>query len=486
MNHSDLSRNIGSTVLILVFFLILSIASGYAETIYVNSTATGANDGTSWNDAYVDLQPAIEAAAPGDEIWVAAGIYKPTSRPNGGKDRGRHFSLKNGVAIYGGFTGTETSLNERDLVTNQTILSGDIGIEGDDSDNCFEVFYHPEGTDLDTSAILDGFTITGGKAYGPVRFHEDGGGMYNHSSSPALSNCTFIGNSAVRSGGGMRNAFSSPTLTNCTFSGNSARWRGGGMSNFSSSPTLTNCTFSSNSADIGDGGGMYNDYSSSPTLTNCTFSGNSANHGGGMRNSSSSSPILANCTFSGNSADDGGGMSNSSSSPTLTNCILWNNDAEASINEVFNLESTPIFTYCDIKGSFVDGAWDEELGTNGGNNIDSDPLFVRNPGTNGEDDAGDLHLTSESTCIDAGDPSLTDGQDMDGETRVFDGDEDGIAIVDMGADEYVDADYDGIVDRDDPIVEPTDTDGDDGDSGGSNGGGSGGGCFINAMFGAWE
>ena len=442
MNHSDLSRNIGSTVLILVFFLILSIASGYAETIYVNSTATGANDGTSWNDAYVDLQPAIEAAAPGDEIWVAAGIYKPTSRPNGGKDRGRHFSLKNGVAIYGGFTGTETSLNERDLVTNQTILSGDIGIEGDDSDNCFEVFYHPEGTDLDTSAILDGFTITGGKAYGPVRFHEDGGGMYNHSSSPALSNCTFIGNSAVRSGGGMRNAFSSPTLTNCT------------------------------------------------------FSGNSANHGGGMRNSSSSSPILANCTFSGNSADDGGGMSNSSSSPTLTNCILWNNDAEASINEVFNLESTPIFTYCDIKGSFVDGAWDEELGTNGGNNIDSDPLFVRNPGTNGEDDAGDLHLTSESTCIDAGDPSLTDGQDMDGETRVFDGDEDGIAIVDMGADEYVDADYDGIVDRDDPIVEPTDTDGDDGDSGGSNGGsggtggsnggGSGGGCFINAMFGAWE
>ncbi len=161
MNHSDLSRNIGSTVLILVFFFILSVAFGYAETIYVDLGATGANNGTSWNDAYVDLQPAIDAAAPGDEIWMAAGTYKPTSWPNGGsEEREKHFSLKNGVTVYGGFTGTETSLDERDVEINETILSGDIGIEGDSSDNCFHVFYHPEGTDLDNTAVLDGLTIT--------------------------------------------------------------------------------------------------------------------------------------------------------------------------------------------------------------------------------------------------------------------------------------------------------------------------------------
>ncbi|MBN1831246.1 MAG: hypothetical protein JW896_03970, partial [Deltaproteobacteria bacterium] len=70
--------------------------------------------------------------------------------------------------------------------------------------------------------------------------------------------------------------------------------------------------------------------------------------------------------------------------------------------------------------------------------------------------------------------------------RVFDGDGDGIAIVDIGADEYIDGDYDGIVDRNDPIIEPTDTDGDDGDSGGSSGGGSSGGCFITALIDAGE
>jgi uncharacterized membrane protein YgcG len=192
-------------------------------------------------------------------------------------------------------------------------------------------------------------------------------------------------------------------------------------------------------------------------------------------------------------------MYNYKSSPTLTNCILWDNDADDSGNEVYNfLETTPLLAYCNIKGSFNDGVWDESLGTDGGNNIDVDPLFVRNPGTNGDDDPGDLHLTSDSPCVDAGDPSITDGQDMDGEARVFDGNQDGTAIVDIGADEYVDSDYDGIPDREDPIIEPTDTD--NGGTGGSNGGsgtggasgedggtgGSSGGCFINSLFDAGE
>ena len=95
--------------------------------------------------------------------------------------------MKNGVAIYGGFAGSESNLEERDWVSNVTIPSGDIGVEGYVYDNSFNVFYHPSEVALDNSAILDGFYITGG--YG-----NNGAGMFNASSSPMIINCTFTGN----------------------------------------------------------------------------------------------------------------------------------------------------------------------------------------------------------------------------------------------------------------------------------------------------
>lgn len=75
-------------------------------TIYVDVNASGANTGASWTDAYTSLQQALDSASPGDEIWVAQGTYKPSAWPNGGTTgREKHFSLKNGVQIYGGFPG---------------------------------------------------------------------------------------------------------------------------------------------------------------------------------------------------------------------------------------------------------------------------------------------------------------------------------------------------------------------------------------------
>jgi len=128
-----------------------------------------------------------------NQVWVANGTYTP----------GATLSMKNGVAICGGFVGTETTLTARTLTAPlSTTISGG---------NARRVF---SNSNLNNTALLDGFVIAGGKG-------TNGGGMYNENSSPTLTNCSFQSNTASTFGGGMLNAFSSsPTLTNCVVFGN--------------------------------------------------------------------------------------------------------------------------------------------------------------------------------------------------------------------------------------------------------------------------
>jgi len=278
----------------------------------------GSGDCTSWATA-CDLQTALTTAGTGSEIWAAAGAYKPAADPT---DRAATFQLKAGVAVYGGFAGGESSLEERNPGTNLTILSGDLNgdDEADPANNGENSYHVVTGAD---GALLDGVTITAGNANGDTALAQDrGGGMFNAYSSPTLdspmlTNVTFSGNSA-QAGGGMFNAYSSPTLTNVTFSGNSAR-AGGGMFNISSSPTLSNVTFSGNVATL-FGGGMYCTHAS-PTLSNVTFSGNSASSGGGMYIYSFTSPVIRNTILWG---DTGGEVvnSDSTSAPTITASVV--------------------------------------------------------------------------------------------------------------------------------------------------------------------
>ncbi|WP_233271059.1 PEP-CTERM sorting domain-containing protein [Microcystis aeruginosa] len=185
--------------------------------IYVKSGSTG--NGSAWNNAYGSLTSAITAAQSGDEIWIAAGTYKPTT----GTDRTASFTLKNNVAIYGGFAGTETALNQRNITTNVTILSGEIGIAGI-ADNAYHVVSATGtiSTPLGNSSILDGFTITGGNANGTTGNQDDGGGMYVSGASPTLRNITFRDNNGTNGGALYNENGSNPVLIDTVFEYNTA------------------------------------------------------------------------------------------------------------------------------------------------------------------------------------------------------------------------------------------------------------------------
>jgi len=299
---------------------------------YVKADSTGTNAGTSWPNAYTDLQSALHDSSC-NEIWVARGVYKPTPYVDV-SSRSVSFLMRRGVGVYGGFAGGETLLAQRDLSSNPTVLSGDIdnndtgsgGVDADWSKIVGNNSYHIvviDGTTaagaVTTSTVLDGFTISGGKADDAL---SSGGGVFCNGSpgacSPLLNNLSFSGNLAVFGGGALYNSGS------------------GGIS----SPTISNSTFSGNSA--ANGGAIYDDGSeggtSNPSIANATFSGNSASSCGGAiyddaSDFGTSSPVIQSATFSGNSADSANGdgsaicdfTATGLNATALTNAIVWSN-----------------------------------------------------------------------------------------------------------------------------------------------------------------
>ena len=338
--HSKISIVFISILLILAFGIqgALPVQAGaenlQAGTVYRVSTtgATSLPCGADWSTP-CDLKFAISTATSGAEIWVQQGTYYP------GTIRDDYFSLKNGVAIYGGFAGTETVRSQRnsDPATNGTVLSGDIGTVGSNGDNSYHVVV---ANFVLNTAVLDGFTITGGNANGSTL--NFGGGIYVNDSYPTLTNLVISQNTATNAGGGMyivsnetlRANYKAPALNKVTISNNTAP-RGGGIYVQNSNPKLTDVALTSNTATNGAGGGMNTqvlnttDEYSQPELTNVTFSGNSAKGGGGLYNSNSN-PILKNVTFSGNTATTrGGAIFNEGASPSLQNVTISGNSSPA-------------------------------------------------------------------------------------------------------------------------------------------------------------
>jgi parallel beta-helix repeat protein/predicted outer membrane repeat protein len=429
------------------------------DILYVDDTAPGVNNGSSWDQAYTDLQDALTIATAFSkvkEIRVAQGVYTPAG-PSG--DREASFQLINGVNLKGGYAGFGwPNPDARNIKAYETILTGDLN--GDDTldfANYDENSYHVvQGSGTDRMSILDGFTVTGGNASGRWCTNlSRGAGMFNQTGGPTVTNCTFLRNQANlapaihserqsyplvtncdfienrtinpnNGAGSVHTWYSSTTLDNCRFIGNSAGSGAAVCNNVEGVVTITNCIFIGNSA-ADDGGAINGGYRDDMLVINCLFYANVANRGGALY-CSHSSPTITNCTFAFNSASlYGGGMYGGG---IITNCIFWGNSDSEGMDESAQLDTR--WGKTSINYSCIQ-RWTGHLGGLG--NHGEDPLFVDADGDDNivgtEDD--NLHLLPDSPCINTGDPNhLYDPNetDLDGKPRVMGG------RIDMGAYEY--------------------------------------------------
>jgi len=282
-----------------------------AQIIYVKADSNG--DGSSWNNAIGDLSEALDYANPGDEIWVAAGTYYPTTS----NDRHANFEVLSDVKLYGGFKGNETSLSERNWTKNTTILSGEIGSIATTEDNSYTVLYTRNASEQTT---IDGFVVTKGNANGLGEkgdLERCGGGWFNDGeagkSNPVVTNCIFVDNYG-RDGGAVYNLAKE------------------GICN----PKIINCKFIENKADL-DGGAIYNDSRMgicNPTIKDCKLMNNEATYGGGIlnfgQNGGEASPKITNCSFQDNVGYIRGGSiysseKNGKCSPAITSSYFSDN-----------------------------------------------------------------------------------------------------------------------------------------------------------------
>ncbi|MFN0214911.1 MAG: choice-of-anchor Q domain-containing protein [Saprospiraceae bacterium] len=343
------------------------------QTHFVNQAAmSGLQNGTSWSDAFLDLQSALNAAGYGHQIWVAKGTYFPTTSAN----RSMSFELKNGVKLIGGFTGTEISADQRDPALNPTRLSGNIGDTAIQTDNSYHVL---RGKGLDDNTLLDGFIISDGFSVGAVDASSDpnGAGLYLVGSSllansrPTIANCLFENNQAGEAGGAIFASFHdlddpfmsenlvNPVFFNCVFDQNQAKFYGGaimkeGPTGVNDSFLIEDCKFTQNYVYYLDGGGIYfaRSNQSKIQMSRCLFDSNTAfgGQGGGFclptyePGGYTTDLILDSCTFRKNIAPIGGGFyydGQSSDHPdvilnlSMWDCLFYENTSKNDLGSAF-------------------------------------------------------------------------------------------------------------------------------------------------------
>ena len=241
------------------------------------------------------------------------------------------------------FAGGETLRSQRDFTANPTILSGDIGIIGDNMDNTYSVIENL-GDELDTMSVLDGFIIEKG------RTSTFGGGMLIRNSSPLIRNVIFRDNMAELAGGGLFNEETSVFIDQCTFQNCNAR-TGGGIYNSRSNMTISNSTFINNSGE--NGGAMANNFNVTGLIKNCLIRDNQAKNGGGIYLFSSGiTRIESNIIHSNIATISGAGIHNlDGSHPIITDCDIRGNRANNQAGGIHAFRSSPTVINTNVSGN---------------------------------------------------------------------------------------------------------------------------------------
>ncbi len=322
-----------------------------AERFYVDRDFQGEqSSGLSWLSAFSSVEDALDAATDGGEIWIKAGVYKPT-----GKTREATFRLNPSTELYGGFRGNETTREQRNPRANRTVLSGDIGRIGSFADNCHHV------VTAAAKSRIDGFIVSSGHADGT---DAQGGGVLIDSKAENF------------------------TIANCTFEKNHAT-TGGAMYIAATGTTLSNCTFFSNSANLG--GAIHIADGAKVRATDCKFTSNFARKSGGALAIQSSSTLwMARSWFLSNRTEGTGGAIASSINKTgkiklaLEKCEFIKNLATQDGGALFNHGSfIPKLTQCRfIENISVQGAG-VMANRNGATVALLEATFVRNQSANG-------------------------------------------------------------------------------------------------------
>lgn len=452
-----------------------------AQIHYVNHNSTGANNGSSWQDAWTDLQTALQNTTSG-EIWVSEGIYKPTN----GTDRNAVFELETNVSLYGGFPATGSpTWEQRDWESFPTILSGDLGVENDTSDNSFHIVTFNSSPGFDVT--FDGFTVEGGNANYAGGGMEGSGGWFGAAPSITVANCTFRNNYSGYEGGAVSLWSTNAVFDNCLFENNWSDYEGAGLElsgnsiSFDNKAIVRNCVFKNNRSDYegaaisaswmdleidqclfeenvaeNEGGAIsyFADHFSTDEVRlicrNSVFRNNLAESGGGAAETRGHNHWY-NCLFESNYAGhEGGALSHFRDGKVeAVNCTFVDNatSGDGSVLDIFSWEDTVAvgasFANCIFNGNTgnhtltLGGAVDSVL-------VDYSLISTCPPGiicgtgnvygiAPGFADVNDFHLLPSSPCINAGHNSylpigLT--TDLDGLERIADGQ------VDMGAYEF--------------------------------------------------
>lgn len=418
---------------------------GFKTPIFVNSTATGNNDGSSWVDAYTSLQTALSVAQDDEEIWLASGVYKPHA-----SNRDVSFNItQQNLKIYGGFAGTELQLSQRLYGANETILSGDLANNDvnlasyvdnysnttRNTDNSYHIVtISATGNNL----LLDGLTIK--DAHNNKSATERGGAIVKDKTVAdlTLNNCIVKDNVSRNDNAGLvceyelnntSGARGNLIITNSRFSNNMSRWASGIYSfvrgNTNVDIVVENCLFSKNIA-------------ANLNNTGATGLSGSASWFRIIANGSNVTLKINNNTYVDN-LDTGTNqnLSNNTRAPLaisrntqitspmtaeVSNCIFWNNKgaSNANVRAISDLYLVPILSL-DVYNSldalnFVEGSITSSVNT-----VTSNPMF--NDAIN-----GDYTLSPTSPALNAGDNTYTTQPiDLLNNSRISGG------VIDMGA-----------------------------------------------------